>query len=87
MVLAGTLGLYGVLCGVLAILVHLATLRSFGIPYLFPVMPFSAGDQKDVAIRAPWWAMSRRPRLVGMADPQREAAGLKPTPPQGGRKR
>lgn len=87
MVLAGTLGLYGVICGVLAILVHLATLRSFGVPYLSPVAPLSTGDLKDVAVRAPWWAMSRRPRLIGLFNPQREAAGLKPAPPQGGRKR
>lgn len=85
-VLAGTMGLYGVLCGVLAILAHLATLRSFGVPYLSPAAPLSAGDLKDVVVRAPWWAMLRRPRLVGMANPQREAAGLKPTPPPPGGK-
>jgi len=60
---------------------HLATLRSFGVPYLSPVAPFSAEGQKDMAVRAPWWAMSSRPPLVGMAAPQREAAGLKPTAP------
>lgn len=81
MLLAGAMGLYGVICGVLAILVHLATLRSFGVPYLSPVAPLITGDLKDMAVRVPWWAMLQRPRLVGMADPQREAAGLKPTPP------
>jgi len=87
MVLAGTLGLYGVICGVLTILTHLATLRSFGYPYLFPVAPFSAGDMKDVVVRAPWWVMLRRPRLIGKTDPRREAAGLEPSPPPDGRKR
>ncbi|OPX87891.1 MAG: Spore germination protein B1 [Pelotomaculum sp. PtaB.Bin013] len=87
MVLAGTLGLYGVICGALAILVHLATLRSFGVPYLSPVAPLNTGDLKDVAVRVPWWAMLRRPRLVGMANPQRAARGLKPTPPPAGGKR
>lgn len=81
MVLAGTLGLYGVICGVLAILVHLATLRSFGVPFLSPLAPLNTGDLKDVAVRVPWWAMLRRPRLLGMANPQREARGLKPTLP------
>ncbi|OPY61112.1 MAG: Spore germination protein XA [Pelotomaculum sp. PtaU1.Bin065] len=83
MVLAGTLGLYGLICGVLVILVHLATLRSFGVPYLSPLAPLNTGGLKDVAVRAHWWAMLRRPRLVGMANPQREARGLKPTPPPG----
>ncbi|MCG9969457.1 spore germination protein [Pelotomaculum terephthalicicum JT] len=81
MVLAGTLGLYGVICGVLAILVHLATLRSFGVPYLSPLAPLNTDGLKDVAVRMPWWTMLRRPRLVGMANPQRVARGLKPAPP------
>jgi len=87
MVLAGTLGLYGVICGVLAILVHLATLRSFGVPYLSPLAPLSTGDLKDATVRAPWWAMLRRPRLTGMANPQRVAKGLRPIPPTAGGKR
>ncbi|OPX83513.1 MAG: Spore germination protein B1 [Pelotomaculum sp. PtaB.Bin104] len=87
MVMAGTLGLFGLICAVLFILVHLATLRSFGVPFLSPLAPLSTGDLKDTAVRAPWWAMLRRPRLVGMANPQREARGLRPTPPPAGRKR
>lgn len=81
LVLAGTLGLYGVICGVLAILVHLATLRSFGVPFMSPVMPLNTGDLKDTALRVPWWAMLKRPRVTGMANRQREAAGLKPAAP------
>lgn len=84
MLLAAVLGLYGVICGVLITLVHLATLRSFGVPYLSPVAPFNTGDQKDLVIRAPWWSMSRRPRLIGTADRRREAKGLKPNPPPAG---
>ncbi len=87
LVLAGILGLYGVICGVLFILVHLATLRSFGVPFLSPVAPLNTGGLKDTVVRAPWWAMLRRPRLIGMANPQREAEGLKPAPPPAGRKR
>jgi spore germination protein KA len=81
LVLAGTLGLYGVICGVLAILVHLATLRSFGVPFMSPVMLLNSGDLKDSAIRAPWWAMLKRPRIISTAAPRRVARGLKPTPP------
>lgn len=87
LILAGTLGLFGLLCGVLAVLVHMAALRSFGVPYLYPAAPFNAADMKDTAARAPWWAMLRRPRLARSVDLQREAAGLKPAPPQAGRKK
>lgn len=61
MFLAGLLGFYGILLGVLFILVHLVQLRSFGIPYLAPVAPFNLNSMKDVFIRAPWWKMNKRP--------------------------
>lgn len=79
-ILASFLGLYGVMIGVLAILVHLAGLRSFGIPYLSPVAPFSAGDLVDVAIRPPIWLRGRRPQLTGYPDPRRQAERMKPGP-------
>ena len=81
LVLAGTMGLYGVICGVLAILVHLATLRSFGVPYLSPAAPLNTENMKDTFVRVPWWAMLKRPRIISTAAPQRAARGLKPTPP------
>ncbi|MFD1774245.1 spore germination protein [Paenibacillus rhizophilus] len=61
MILAGTLGFYGVLIGVLFLLSHMCRLRSFGTPYLSPIAPLRFGDLKDVLIRAPWWRMSYRP--------------------------
>jgi spore germination protein KA len=82
MLLAGTLGLFGVMAGILALLIHLAGLRSFGVPYLASLAPFHAGDMKDVAIRAPWWAMDRRPQETGKENSRRQAPGLKPSPPE-----
>ncbi|QHW29614.1 spore germination protein [Paenibacillus rhizovicinus] len=55
--LAGTLGLYGIVLGFLGILLHLASLRSFGIPYFTPV---SFGSLKDILIRSPIWARTTR---------------------------
>jgi len=63
--LAASLGLFGIFTGVLLLLIHLASLRSFGLPYLAPVSPFLWEDQKDVIFRAPWWAMYTRPKLEG----------------------
>ncbi|MGQ9557296.1 MAG: spore germination protein [Desulfurispora sp.] len=39
MLTAGILGLFGVMLGLLAILLHLCALRSFGVPYLSPLTP------------------------------------------------
>lgn len=59
--LAATLGFYGILLGVLFILVHLVQLRSFGIPYLAPVSPLNVNNMKDILVRVPWWKMDQRP--------------------------
>lgn len=51
--LAGFMGLFGVLCGALFLLAHLVSLKSFGVPYLTPLAPASKDDWRDVLIRAP----------------------------------
>lgn len=81
-ILAGVLGAFGITLAVLAILVHLASLRSFGTPYLSPFAPLSPGDLKDALARAPLWAMFTRPRTIGWRDPQRQEYGQIPTPPK-----
>lgn len=64
-VIAGTLGLFGLLAGFLAILIHLATLKSFGVPFLTGLAPLVPSEHLDIVFRAPWWAMGLRPRLIG----------------------
>ncbi|MFB9327955.1 spore germination protein [Paenibacillus aurantiacus] len=63
MILAGTLGLYGILISIFAIYMHLVNLHSFGTPYLSPTAPIRFGDWKDVLVRVPWWMMRKRPNL------------------------
>lgn len=82
MLLAASLGLFGVMAGLLAILIHLCSLRSFGIPYLSPIAPLSIRDLKDVPVRVPWWAMFTRPRLIGYKEPQRQNFMQMPKPPK-----
>ena len=77
---AGAAGGFGILIGLLVLLIHLASLRSFGAPYLAPMAPLSVSGLKDTFFRVPLWAMVNRPR--GMArEPQRVPAGQKPTIP------
>lgn len=63
MLLAAAFGLYGVMLGLLAILVHLVHLRSFGFPYLEPLAPLKLNELRDVLIRAPRWQMMLRPQF------------------------
>ncbi|CAH1218358.1 Spore germination protein A1 [Paenibacillus plantiphilus] len=65
MLLAGMLGLYGIMTGVIVLLTHLAGLQSFGVPYMAPVAPFIWSSWKDIFIRVPRWAMKSRPEMLG----------------------
>jgi len=84
MLLAATLGLFGVVTGLLAMLIHMAGLRSFGVPYLTPLAPLKVSDLKDTLVRAPWWAMRKRPSELVKRNEQRMAPSLKPHPPGDG---
>jgi hypothetical protein len=84
--LAGTLGLLGIMLGLLIIVIHMATLRSFGVPYLSPMAPMQAREMKDVLIRAPWWNLNTRPRLTGSDNIQRQGPNQKPNPDHGDNK-
>lgn len=63
MFLAAFSGGFGILCGVLFTLVHLASLQSFGVPYLAPVAPTFFSDWKDVLVRAPRTWITTFPRM------------------------
>nr|WP_090892574.1 spore germination protein [Evansella caseinilytica] len=79
-ILAGSLGLLGIMLGVIAIVVHLCSLRSFGMPYLGPLAPLQLKDIKDVLMRAPRWKMDTRPHLTGGTDRERQASNQQPGP-------
>lgn len=64
MLLAATVGIFGMTVGMLALLFHLTSLRSFGIPYLSPFTPLRLQDQKDALIRAPWRMLLTRPLFM-----------------------
>jgi spore germination protein KA len=70
LILANGMGLLGILLLNIALLIHLCTLRSFDIPYLYPFSPLSVTDLKDTVVRVPLWSMFTRPRALtwGRAD-------------------
>jgi spore germination protein KA len=84
--LAGTLGMYGIALGLLILILHLCSLRSFGIPYLKPFAPFILKEQKDALFRFPLWTMKTRP-LFFSEDPVRQGNNQKPEKPPGDKPR
>lgn len=81
--LAGTLGLYGIVLGFLGTLLHITSLRSFGVPYFSPIAPLSFKGLKDVLISQPIWNRNLRPESTGSNNPVRIPKGQKPGPGQG----
>jgi len=81
MLLAGFLGLFGVMIGIITISINMASLRSMGVPYTASLAPLHLADLKDVLLRTPWWDMDERPSEVSKTNRRRQAPGLKPSPP------
>lgn len=64
MIVAGTLGLYGIFIFMLALLIHLLKLKSFGVSYLSPVSTMNTVGMKDVFMRVPWWNRNKGERMT-----------------------
>lgn len=57
-------GLYGIMLGILVLQIHLASLESFGIPYMMPAVSGSIDDEleyQDFVMRKPVFTMRKRP--------------------------
>jgi spore germination protein KA len=80
--LATILGFYGIMLGMMFIAIHLCSLRSFGVPYMSPIAPFSLKNQQDVLIRFPIWAMKSRPVFISQENMNRTGKNQKPSPPK-----
>lgn len=62
--LAAMFGFYGMTIGFIALILHLCSLRSFGVSFMSPLAPFNLSDQKDTFIRFPIPKMTTRPRSI-----------------------
>lgn len=52
--LAASFGFFGIIIGLIALVLHLCHLQSFGIPYMTPFAPFRLSGQIDNVVRVPW---------------------------------
>lgn len=73
-ILAATIGAYGIALGLLIIVIHLARLESFSVPYLSPYAPFRYRDMQDALLRLPLWKQSKRPLSIPHIDDTRSAS-------------
>lgn len=80
LILAGMFGLYGIVSGVFLMIIHLNGLRSFGVPYMSPMVSPVPHAIKDIFLRAPRWMMTMRPAFTAGANAKRIPEGQRPSP-------
>jgi len=72
---ASILGIYGFILGFITLIIHLSCIRSFGVPYMLNVTTVKNHNAQDVWIRAPWWTMTLRPKIIGARNLIRKSGG------------
>lgn len=79
-VLVAVLGLPGLILGILLLFAFLATNKSFGVPYFWPLIPFNWNALKSILIRYPITSQNTRPGILLPIDKDRQPGGYIPVP-------
>ncbi len=72
MFIAASFGLYGITLALIALVLHLNHLKSFGVPYMAPFGPFIKEDQKDALLRFPISTIFSRPKIISQKNMKRQ---------------
>ncbi|MDQ2086765.1 spore germination protein [Herbivorax sp. ANBcel31] len=72
LIAAGMFGMTGVISVLMMIFLHIAYLKSFGIPYLSPISPFILSDWKDFLVRFPTQFIKLRPNQLAKSNKKRQ---------------
>ncbi|TDL32739.1 spore germination protein [Jeotgalibacillus sp. S-D1] len=78
MISAATFGTYGIIMVFILVLVHLCSLRSFGVPYMSPLAPLIPSEVGDTVVRRPLSGRKARPKLTTADNKIREGEHQKP---------
>lgn len=68
----GLMGLFGIMVLLLLLIIHMSSLRSFGLAYLSPAAPFNKREMTDIIVRRPWYVTFLRPTMKGMDNETRQ---------------
>lgn len=69
---AAAFGLYGVVLFILMLCAHIVKLKSFGVPYASPAVPYRLNDWKDFFVRMPLFMMKSRPEMLHTKNEKRK---------------
>lgn len=71
LLLTSVFHMYGFIIGITLFVIWLSKMKSFGVPYLWPFIPFNLRAFRDVLLRSPMPLKNRRPRMLHPKDPDR----------------
>ncbi|MDD2619906.1 MAG: spore germination protein [Syntrophomonadaceae bacterium] len=69
---AGMLGFLGIIIALILMGLRMASLSSFGLPYLWPIAPLNVSYLGDILVRRPWFSNIKRPYMSGMKNVVRQ---------------
>lgn len=75
LVAASIMGIYGFIFVVMLLVYHLVSIRSFGVPYMLNMTSVRNFNSQDIWIRAPWWSMKLRPKIIAARNLVRQRSG------------
>jgi len=70
-ILSGFLGMFGLINGIAIIFWHMLRQESFGVPYLYPLVPFDREALKDSFVRMPFGHLRKRFEILSKNNRQR----------------
>lgn len=71
-IITSLFGFFGLIISIFAVILFLAQLSSFGIPYLSPLSPFNWQDIRKAIFRPPFKRLSERPEMLQTQDSTRQ---------------
>ncbi|MDH7480315.1 MAG: spore germination protein, partial [Syntrophomonadaceae bacterium] len=84
LLMVGFFRLPGLVGGLLVVFLFYSTTKSFGIPYLWPLLPFNWNALKSVLVRSPVPVENVRPSILKPLDPLRQAVPARKPRERGG---
>ncbi|WP_236034838.1 spore germination protein [Alkalihalobacterium elongatum] len=74
-IVSSFLGMFGFIVSAFLVLLYVANLRTFGVPYLAPLFPISSvKDLLDSVLRPSWKTLKQRPSLLDPIDRTRQTS-------------
>jgi len=87
MILAAFIGFYGIVISLMFMVLHLNSLRSFGVPYMEPLSPMIFSELGDTLVRMPVRTLKMRPKLISQKNKFRLKTEQQPGPSGNKRKK